>query len=251
MVKRRSQRPLHSGRQCDLGFSKEELHIIPQLLLLLRSGALSFLIPDATSVSTGIIPASPTSKVEETSQLRPSTNVLPATEWKEVKAKKSPSKFITESPEMLDSEGWSVPVRAKISDLRMGAPGICLASVAETKQLRKEMKAGFPNAVLCPINIDGEGYEMSVFTTDKHGRSQTRVRYMFQFGPVPVVFRSSAPMVRVKSDCSKIVLALFRERMDSAKWDYALRRGRSAVRLWMKERAQVDALDIGPATRPL
>ena len=74
---------------------------------------------------------------------------------------------------------------------------------------------------------------------------------MFQLGPVPVVFRSSAPMVPVKSDCSKIVLALFREHIDSAKWDYALRRGRSAVRLWMKERAQVDAFDIGPPTRPL
>ena len=118
-------------------------------------------------------------------------------------------------------------------------------------QIRKEMKADFPNAVLAPTNIDGEGCDISVFTTNKFGRSQTRVRYMFQLGSVPVVFRSSAPIVQVKSDCSKIVLTLFREHMDSAKWDYALRRRRSAVRLWMKERAQVDALDIGPPTRPL
>ena len=76
---------------------------------------------------------------------------------------------------MLDSEGWSVPVRAKVSDLRMGAPGICLASTAETMQIRKEMKADFPNAVLAPTNIDGEGCEISVFTTDKFGRSQTRI----------------------------------------------------------------------------
>ena len=32
MVKRRPQRPLHSGRHCDLGFSKEELHIIPAFI---------------------------------------------------------------------------------------------------------------------------------------------------------------------------------------------------------------------------
>ena len=153
MVKRRSQRPLHSGRQRDLGFSKEELQIVPQLLLLLRSGALASLMPSATSESTGItsmIRASPASKVEETPQLRPSKSVLPATEWKEVKAKKSPSKSSTESPEMLYSEGWSVPDRAKISDLRMGTPVVCLASVAETKQFRKEINADFPNAVRCP-----------------------------------------------------------------------------------------------------
>ena len=47
-----------------------------------------------------------------------------------------------------------------------------------------------------------------------------------------------------------MVLTLLREHMEDPKWDYALKRGRSAVRLWMQERVKVDALDIGPPTRP-
>ena len=97
----------------------------------------------------------------------------------------------------------------------MGSTGVCLASAAETKQLRKEMKADMPTAVLSPVNIDGEGEEISVFTTDKNGRAQTRVRYMFQLGPAPVMFRSSVPTVPTKSDCSKMVLTLLREHMGS------------------------------------
>ena len=110
------------------------------------------------------------------------------------------------SPETLDSEDGSVLIRAKISELRMGTSGVCLATVAETKQIRKEMKADMPTAVLSPVNIDGEGEEISVYTTDKNGRAQTRVRYMFQLGPAPVMFRSSVPTVPTKSDCSKMVL---------------------------------------------
>ena len=92
----------------------------------------------------------------------------------------------------------------------MGAAGVCPASAAETTQIQKEMKANFANAVLAPTHIDGEGCKISVFTTEKFGRSQTRVRYMFQLGTVPVVFRSFALIVQVKSDCSKIVFTLFR-----------------------------------------
>ena len=47
-----------------------------------------------------------------------------------------------------------------------------------------------------------------------------------------------------------MVVSFLREHMEDPKWDYALKRGRSAVRLWMQERVKVDALDIGPPTRP-
>ena len=54
MVKRRVSRvaPL-LGRKSDHSFSKEELHIIPQLLQLLRSGALSSLLA-ANQVSSSV-----------------------------------------------------------------------------------------------------------------------------------------------------------------------------------------------------
>ena len=73
---------------------------------------------------------------------------------------------------------------------------------------------------------------------------------MFDFGPAPVVFRTSVSIVQAKSDCAKMVLTLLREHMENAKWDYSLKRGRSAVRLWLQDRVKVDALDIGPPTRP-
>ena len=193
---------------------------------------------------TTVAPHPVSTPIRETNQVR-----LEDSNWKVVKSKK-PVSPNPASAETLDSEGWSAPIRAKVTELRMGSAGVCLASAAETKQIRKEMKADMPTAVLSPMNIDGEGEEISVFTTDKNGRAQTRVRYMFQLGPAPVMFRSSVPTVPTKSDCSKMVLTLLREHMEDPKWDYALKRGRSAVRLWMQERVKVDALDIGPPTRP-
>ena len=114
-------------------------------------------------------------------------------------------------------------MRFKISEFRLGSSGVCLATSAETKQLRKELKADQPTAVLSPINIDGKGTEMYVSTTDKNRRAQTRVRYWFQLGPTQVVLQSSAPTKEPKSDSSKVVLTLQREHMEGAKWDYALK----------------------------
>ena len=242
MARPHIRRPLSSAsRKVPTGVSKEEWQLLQQILELLRSGALSALLPQAP---TTVAPHPVSTPIREKNQVRHEDS-----NWKVVKSKKpaSPNQV---SAKTLVSKGWSVPIRAKVTELRMGSAGVCLASAAETKQIRKEMKADMPTAVLSPVNIDGEGEEISVFTTDKNGRAQTRVRYMFQLGPAPVMFRSSVPTVPTKSDCSKMVLTLLREHMEDPKWDYALKRGRSAVRLWMQERVKVDALDIGPPTRP-
>ena len=137
MVKLRSQRPPISGRKRDFGFSKEELQLLPQLLALLRSGALTSLMevvsPDPTA---NVAPRkqSPGSGGQALQVGQPKS-VLPVNEWKEIKSKKQPNKVSTESSEMLDSEGWSVPVRAKVSDLRMGALEFAL------HRLRKRCKS--------------------------------------------------------------------------------------------------------------
>ena len=232
------------------GFSAEDLQLIPQLLQLFRSGALTALLPPVQA--TGAPSKGSISKQPQATNVAIILQESPAADWKTVKSRAKPSTtdMTEQSKETLESEGWSVPVRSSISELRLGASGVCLATCAETKQVRKELKADQPTAVLSPINVDGEGTEISVFTTDKHGRAQTRVRYMFQLGPTPVVFRSSAPLVKSRSDSSKVVLTLHREQMESPKWDYALKHGRSAIRLWIKERAKVDAMDIRPPTRP-
>ena len=165
----------------------------------------------------------------------------------ETKEREEPTELISEK---LDPDGWSAPVRSSISELRMGTPGVCLASVDEAKRVMQELKADQPTAVLVPTNFNGAGVETSVFTTDKNGRAQTRVRYMFQLAQAPVVFRSSVPVVATKPDCTKIVLMLYRAHMENAKWEFASKNCQSAARLWMKERLNVEALDVRPPTRP-
>ena len=112
---------------------------MPQLLELLRSGALTSLMEVVTPDPTANVAPRKQSPGSggQALQVGQPKSVLPVNEWKEIKSKKQPNKVSTESSEMLDSEGWSVPVRAKVSDLRMGAPGVCLASTPETKQIRK------------------------------------------------------------------------------------------------------------------
>ena len=126
---------------------------------------------------------------------------------------------------------------------------MCLTTRAETKQVRKELKADQPTAVLSPINVDGAGTEISVFTTDKHGRAQTLVRYMFQLGPTPVVFRSSAPLVKSRSDSSKVVLSLHRTDGEP-KMGLCIETWAISDPIVIKKRAKVDAIDIRPPTRP-
>ena len=138
MVKWRSQQPPVSARKRDRGFSKDELQIVPQLWAMLRSGALTSLMEGVSSEPTASVAPRQQSIVSggQAPHVRQPKNVLPATEWKEIKTKKQPNRAFTEPSEMLDSEGWSASVRAKVSDLRMGTPGVCLASTSETKQIQ-------------------------------------------------------------------------------------------------------------------
>ena len=90
-----------------------------------------------------------------------------------VKSKKPVSSHAPVSTESLASEGWSVPIRANVTELRTGTPGVCLVTAAETKQILKEMKADMPTAVLSLVDIDEEDEEILVFTIYKNGGAQT------------------------------------------------------------------------------
>ena len=235
-------------RKRDNDSTAEERVLLPQLFELLRSSALASLLPSKSTASTSVS-ATAQAALAQCHKSVP----FPVQEdgWQQQKPKKAKKAFPTELiSEKLDPDGWSVPVRSSISELRMGTPGVCLASVDEAKRVMQELKADQPTAVLVPTNFNGAGVETSVFTTDKNGRAQTRVRYMFQLAQAPVVFRSSVPVVATKPDCTKIVLMLYRAHMENAKWEFASKNCQSAARLWMKERLNVEALDVRPPTRP-
>ena len=208
MVKRRVSRvaPL-LGRKSDHSFSKEELHIIPQLLQLLRSGALSSLLPSSTmqlpseyseKVNVGVS-ASSISQVEGIAQ-KPSVSpvakrnpkskearalavadvfsVLPSdsVEWKSLKRISSGA---IQTKDKLLSEGWSVPVKDTVRDLSVTAAGVCLASTSDARKAMAELKGTQPLGILAPANIDGQGQDLHVLVEDPSGRCHVRRRFVF------------------------------------------------------------------------
>ena len=84
-------------------------------------------------------------------------------DWKGVK---SSGTNTAQSKTKLLGSGWSVPVFSAISELKVGEPGVCMASVSEAKKAIAELKGEKPLAVLCPANIDAKGEEVHVLIED-------------------------------------------------------------------------------------
>ncbi len=170
--------------------------------------------------------------------------------WKTVKkAKTETSGSNVGGKDVLESEGWSVPVRACLADLNATTPGICLVSTAEAKRALGDLRGDEPMAILAPMNVNEEGTEMPVFVTDKNGRIQTRVRYLFQLGPEPVTFCSSAPQHSLRTDAVKVVVSIHCMYASQAVWSSAMRFGASTAKKWLLHQAAVEALDVRPPTR--
>ena len=66
-----------------------------------------------------------------------------------------------------------------MSELNIGEPSICMASVSEAKNAITELKGEKPLAILCAANIDMKGEELQVLVEDLSGRWQTRPRFLF------------------------------------------------------------------------
>ena len=101
---------------------------------------------------------------------------------------KSSNTKTTQSKDKLLGPDWSVPVFSSISELKVGEPGVCMASVSETKKAIAELKGEKALAVVCPANIDSKGEELHVLIEDPSGRWQTRRRFLFQLGSGHVTY---------------------------------------------------------------
>ena len=125
MVKPRSRRVAGSSvRSSITGFSAEERQAIPQLLELIRSGALASLLPPVASpirISDALpapLEASVSSVTRRKSSAKPNTVAprvpVPDVGWNPVKRKQE---VVQNTKDKLVPGGWSVPVNNCFSEL--------------------------------------------------------------------------------------------------------------------------------------
>ena len=220
MVKLSSRRVLFSGGGRfgrDQILSKEEKKLLPHLLQLLRSGALSFLL-SSTGYSTAhaerseSIQASPTVSVSPVSRRnagKPSRPPTPTTTsknpaepgWTRVKRQ---SAATTPVKDKLLSDRWSVPIVGCIAELKVGEPGVCLVSSSEARKAIQELKSDHALAILSPSNIDNRGEELHVLMEDASGRVVVRRRFLLQLSAGTVTYMDGKPKRQFKQDSVKV-----------------------------------------------
>ena len=201
MTSRRSRRVAASSVRSSIsGFSAEERKVIPQLLELLRSGALASLLPPAASPVriTDALPVS--SEVSVSSDTRRKSSAKPKTDspsvpmpdvgWNPIKRKQE---VVQNTKDKLIPGGWSVPVKNCLSELSSSEAGVCLVTASEARRAITELKGEKPLAILSPSNIDGRGMEIHVLVEDPSGRWQTRRRFLLQLGVGEVNYMDGAP----------------------------------------------------------
>ena len=260
MVKRRTVRsvaPL-ARRSGDIEFTQEERQLIPQLLQLLRSGALASVLsstvamPESKSGPQPVVTQSVVKPVKPLNQNQTKPTVVstpPVSQvggWNSVKPSRVTASI---SKEKLTESGWSVPVRHSVTELSASQPGVCLASTAEAKRIVNELKGEHPLAILVPQDIGGKSEEVHVLVEDSAGRMQSRRRFLVQIGVGVVTYMDGKPKKSIVSDSVKVVLTLTKEHSDAETWEYALKNAQELTKKWLKLRAKVDFLDVRPPTR--
>ena len=141
-----------------------------------------------------------------------STNVSRDVGWTPVKPTKVTA---TDSKDKLLPNGWSVPIKSAIAEMRSTEPGICLASTAEARKLVNELKGEHPLAILAPANITCIGEEVHVLVEDPTGRWQTRRRFMLQLGTGAVTYMEGKPKKSVVGDSVNVILSLAKHHTDA------------------------------------
>ena len=230
-------------------FSVEERKLLPQLLELLRSGALASLLPAGSQVTQPIPQQSEKQPKHRSSATPAQETSAPATReagWSPVKVSKMPS---AELKDKLVANGWSVPIKQSPSDMRSSEPGICLVSTSDGRKLVKELKGDHPLAILVPTNITNTGEEVHVLVEDPTGRWQTRRRFMIQLGIGCVSYMEGKPKKSFRADSVKVVLSLAKRHTNAETWGHAVKNAQELTKQWLKLRAQVEFLDVRPPTR--
>ena len=91
-------------------------------------------------------------------------------------------------------------------------------------------------AVLSTQKLDGEGEEVCVLVKDKHGKLQSRVRFMIQLGAQPVTFnRSHVSKGGEVGELRKpVVVFLAQEKSSKELWEHALKNPKQMADKWLK-----------------
>ena len=174
---RRRARPRPPGRGRDTEVGKQLLSLLSSLSAAEMQGV--------TEYVKSTIEKSKSTNVSEETRVKPkkqagNSQLVEEERWKTVKRAKSTVGTEQDRKDKLEADGWSVPVKANVSEMSSNSPGVCLASCSEARRALEELRGAVaPMAVLAPANIEGKGVETSVFVTDKNGRTQTRVRFLF------------------------------------------------------------------------
>ena len=162
---------------------------------------------------------------------------------------KSSKKEVLAGRDVLEPEGWSVPVRAGVSALGAEEDGVALASGAETRKAIAELKGNRALAVLCSVNVDQQGTEVHVLVKDAQGRQQARTKFLFQFGCQDVTCMCDAPKRTIVQDTVRVVLSLSRAHTETETWEYAQTAGGAAAKKWLEIRAKAKVLETQRPTR--
>ena len=134
-------------------------------------------------IANGMVPPKPHGgrKSGKEAAMKPSAPVVVASSnepalgkngWKTLPTKKSDPSQNGQPLDTLSPDGWSVPIRAGIQELRASPNGVCLVTGKSARTVAQEFAGEGAFAVLSPINIDSRGSEMNVLVTDKEGKER-------------------------------------------------------------------------------
>ena len=235
-----------------------ERALLPQLLSLLRSGELRALLPAEPTAPRAAKPpvdrpprAASGKPGGQDKTLQPGSGSSQEQDgWTTVKRRK-PEKPPEAQSESLVADGWYVPVRASIDDLKLDSPGVFLGSSAAVRRALREFagQADVALAILGPADVEEKGRLLQIQVVSADGKIQSRARYIFQLGQPAVEYAPGAPRRAVLCDTGRIVLNLKNNYTDKTAWEFAQAKGGAAARAWLRK-SGVESLDTRPPTRP-
>ena len=142
------------------------------------------------------------------------------------------------------ADGWSVPILADAESVKGDVPGVFLASEKRVRECMSELRhVKVALAALCPKQMSDKDVKMNVPVTDMNGRFTSRPRFLVQFGPAPVTYDVQMQMIVPRNKTSVIVMRCAKKWAGDIKWGAATANPIPAAKGWLKQRADIVAID--------
>ena len=225
------------GEAVAAGVSPQELQQLSALLELLRAGspALTKLLGSQTAKEDRRpeVPVQPMPAPKAPSQDAPSKG------WVTVARKNCPTKAASSQVNVLQQEGFSVPVCMDVTELRNDTPGVCLATKEQVLSALEERRPSVAQAVLCPVRATETAEELWVTVVDQDGKEKVWRRFMTQLGPTPVQFECKAPKGKSVKTGLKLIVMSVSESHSGKMWEEVRKQPKAVLGQWLKETAKV------------